>query len=377
MLAGFSPIVEPTVADMGERARDGVARRSWHDTFAELATARDAGESSAEDLERLAVAAYMVGRDDASETAWMDAHRAWSRLGEPERAARCAFRHALGLFFRGDLAPASGWVARGRRVLEASHRDCVERAWLSMLEALPRLFGRDPNAVPVFAEAERAAVKLGDDDAATFARLGRGYSLVSQGRTTEGMALLDEVMVAVTAEDVSPLVAGIAYCQTIALCQEVFDVRRAREWTNALSRWCDAQPGLVPFRGNCLVHRCEIFRLEGAWPDALAASRKTSTGTCAARTTSLVTLPSTRRPMPRRPWVAMITRSIWCCRVYSRIVVAGGLRTATWQCGVGPPGGHTWLAASSRAWRARASSTSKVEPRSASSAASSASSRPG
>jgi hypothetical protein len=106
----------------------------------------------------------MVGRDDECEDAWMGANREWLRRGEPERAARCAFWHALELFFRGDLAPATGWVARGGRILE-DRGECVEEAWLRMLTALPLLFEGEAEAHPRFVEAGEIAERFGDPDA--------------------------------------------------------------------------------------------------------------------------------------------------------------------------------------------------------------------
>jgi DNA-binding CsgD family transcriptional regulator len=165
-------------------------------------------------------------------------------------------------------------VARGGRLLEESRRDRVEHAWLGMLTALPQLFQGDAAVESVFVEAGGIAERLADPNATLFARLCRGYALMLEGRVAEGMGLLDEVMVSVTADEVAPMIAGIAYCQVIALCQAVFDLRRAREWTAALTRWCDSQPGIVPFRGNCLVHRCEILQLQGAWSEAHESARQ-------------------------------------------------------------------------------------------------------
>src|SRR4029453_17892938 len=79
---------------------------------------------------------------------------------------------------------------------------------------------------------------------------------------------LDEIMVYVVSDRVAPQVVGVAYCSVISLCMDRFDIKRAAEWTQALTRWCDAQSGLMPYRGECQVHRAEILQLHGSWVEA-------------------------------------------------------------------------------------------------------------
>ncbi len=187
-----------------------------------------------------------------------------ARFGRP---ADCSFGVSWPRHWGGSPAVGACWRPR--------LQDCAEQGWVLLLTALPVMFEGDADSAYVaFVQADEIAERCGDLDLAMFARLGQGWALILQQHVTEGMALLDEVMVAVVAGELSPILTGIAYCSTIALCQSVFDLRRAREWTDALTRWCAAQPDLVPFRGNCLVHRCEIFQLQGAWHDALDAARR-------------------------------------------------------------------------------------------------------
>lgn len=106
-------------------------------------------------------------------------------------------------------------------------------------------------------------------DLRTLGEFGRSQSLIGMGRAHEAMAIIDEFMVGVTSGEVSPIVAGLVYCGVIGACQETFDLRRAHERTEALTKWCAEQPDLIPYRGQCLVHRAEFLQMHGAWHEAL------------------------------------------------------------------------------------------------------------
>jgi len=71
----------------------------------------------------------------------------------------------------------------------------------------------------------------------------RSRVLSGMGEVQDSVRLLDEAMIAVDAGEVSPLVVGDVYCSVIEGCIEVFDLRRAQEWTAALTRWCGAGSG--------------------------------------------------------------------------------------------------------------------------------------
>jgi DNA-binding NarL/FixJ family response regulator len=256
-----------------DQGRDAFERMSWAEAYDRLRAAADSRPLPADDLERLATAAYLAGHDQASTAAWTRAHEAW--LGyDHERAVRCAFWLGFGLVQRGDMAEGAGWLARGRTLVEQHRLDCVERGYLLLPEALLALEGGDhAAALDHFSEASSLARRFGDPDLAALGTLGRGEAQLRAGRQPEGMRLFDEAMVSVTAGETSPVVAGIVYCAVIDSCQQAFDLRRAREWTAALDRWCAGQPDLVPYRGQCLVHRAQILEARGEWGRAMTEAR--------------------------------------------------------------------------------------------------------
>jgi DNA-binding NarL/FixJ family response regulator len=260
-----------------ERGRKAFERHAWADARDLLSAADLEVPLAPEDLERLAMATYLVGEYAESMEISRRAYRESIRAADVGRAVRSAFWVAVEHLGRGEMAPAAGWLARAERLAGEGGTERVESGYLLVAAAAQSLAIGDPDAA---LSANERAVEIGtrfaDADLVALARVGVGESLIGLGEVDRGIGLMDEVMADVTSGEVSAVVVGLAYCSVIASCHQVFDLRRAQEWTSALDRWCESQPQLVHFRGQCLLNRAELRQFHGAWEEATAEAREAS-----------------------------------------------------------------------------------------------------
>ena len=258
-----------------ERGRESYSGSAWATAYESLWRADQLAPLAAEDLELLATSAYMLGREDEWMRILERAFHGHSEAGENRRSVRCAFWIGTQLALRGEMGPATGWLGRAQRLLEREDGECVEQGYMLM----PVVFQHEAEGDWEGASATAAAAaeigeRFGDADLFALAVHVQGDILVRYGRVKEGLGLLDEAMVTVTTETLSPMVNGIVYCGVILSCEQIYELRRAKEWTDALTRWCESQPDLLAFTGRCLVHRAQLMQLHGDWLDALEEAQR-------------------------------------------------------------------------------------------------------
>lgn len=257
-----------------QRARELFRDRVWaeaHMAFLEL----DAeAPLELDDLWSMSMSATLCGRDAAGLAALERIHEsALERL--PAKAARAAFWLGFRLMHMGEVSRANGWLARAEKALEKLGAPCVERGYLELPRVRQLFYSGDyEGALAAASRAVDVAEAFADADLASFALNLKGRSKIRLGEVEAGLLLHDEAMLAATKGELSATVTGLIYCAAIDSCHSVYDIERMREWTSSLKGWCDAQPQLCPFTGECMVHRAEIMELSGEWPQALAEARR-------------------------------------------------------------------------------------------------------
>lgn len=250
---------------------DRPAPGAWADSYRRL-VGMAPEDLAAVDLEVLAVAAYLCGDDEVSANAWEAAYGRYLDAGQNADAARCSVWLALTLMLNGRLAHANGWLSRAGGAI-GDEPECAASGYLLIPDLLGALAAGDTDrATGLAIQAAEIGASFGDSDLVALATLSHGQALIACGDTASGVAKLDEVMLSVEAGQVGPIASGIVYCAVILECMQVFDVARASEWTAALDSWCQAQPELVPYRGQCLVHVSQLRQAAGDWPEAVAAA---------------------------------------------------------------------------------------------------------
>ncbi len=257
------------VVDELLRARAEFERGDWRAAYDAWAGFDLAG-LSADDLERSAAAAHLLGRVPEAVERYTAAYEARTAAGEDAAATMCAFHLTMALRTTGGRSAAAAWLARGERQGEGLPPDDAARGWMAFARMFTHLgAGRIDDALGCARTATDVGRSSGDADLLASGLGAQGRMSIYGGRVADGVGFLDESMLEAERGARDPVTVGHVYCTAIEGCQEVSDLVRVTEWTARLTSWCAAQPGLVMFTGQSALHRAQVMRARGAWGEAL------------------------------------------------------------------------------------------------------------
>jgi class 3 adenylate cyclase len=257
-----------------ERARTALDEHAWSEAYAALSWLDHEGDLGGADLERLGEAAWWNAHPRESLDAFARAYAAYVAEGDPARAAFVALRLAFEHFETRDVAQWNGWMGRATRLLEDQPESAVHGYLeLQRIRGFILLGQGSDEPAQRLARILEIGRRFGDRDLEAFGLVLQGWLLVMGAQVEQGLALVDEAAVAAVEGELTPHTAGAVYCITIGVCRTVADYRRASEWTEAATRWCERE-SVSGFPGICRIHRAEIMRLRGAFSDAESEARE-------------------------------------------------------------------------------------------------------
>ena len=251
-------------------------RSDWHEAFDALSAAEAAGALSPEDLERLADAAWWIGKSEECIKMRERVYTLYLASGDAQRAAAVAIAVAEDYFHKLARSVAHGWLQRAERHLEGLP-ESNQHGWMARSKAMLAL-GEEKDmdrAWTLAGTALEIGRRQGDRDLQMLALQDRGRMLVTQGRVAEGMAAIDEAMAASASGQIGARTTGRIYCNMMSTCERLADYRRAREWNEAARQWCEPHSD-SGYPGICRVHRAELLRLNGSWSEAEVEAKRAS-----------------------------------------------------------------------------------------------------
>ncbi len=253
------------------RARADFERGDWSAALGRW-TRTDAADLAPADRAAAGTAAFLLGRPMEAVDRYERAQAAHLAASDAPGALRCMFHLVMMLAVAGETSRSAGWLATAdRQLVGLGDADLVERGYLAFAHMFHHLGRGDPAAAAASAaDAAESGRRFGDADLTALGLCGQGRIAIRGGRVTEGLALLDESMSVLLAGGHSPIVFGHVYCTAIEGCQQIAELGRVSEWTVGLQRWCSEHPELVPFTGQCSLHRGQLLTAHGAFRDAVA-----------------------------------------------------------------------------------------------------------
>lgn len=246
-------------------------------------------------LEGLGYALWWMNDLSGSQAVHERAYVRLREMGDSTRAAAIAmWLSAIQYLAYGNAAACRGWLARAERLLETADRS-IQHGWLSIYRAA----ASDPEAMATYAhEALEVAEEFANVDLQGLALGYGGLARVLVGQVEEGMAWLDEAMVAATAGEMRDQVAiGLVFCVTLTACHHALDLERAEQWAETADRYLTRNPQ-TSFFATCRTFYGSMLTATGRWDRAeqelLRALRTFEAGYQAMRIDALVRLAELR-----------------------------------------------------------------------------------